>query len=220
MKTRRACFSNTSFQLRAFSLIELLTVIAVLSVLATALLPSLQGVMDGIQINGAASLVESEILLARQTAMTRNVPVEVRIYKNSDGDEDEQHWQTLAVVVPAMSSNEADAWISKPTKLPGNVIFDDGGNFSTILANARPLSSDFTFPSSSHESSTAPASVREKDYVAFRFAPNGSTYLNTSQSWLLTLKNLKSPPEGDRPSANFVSLVLDSLTGRVMTFQP
>lgn len=203
---------------KGFSLIELLSVMAVISTLAAVTLPAMRGTLDGISVSGAAGLTQSEILLARQTAMSRNMPVEVRLYKHDDGTGDA--WRVIGLVIPSAASGRAeDEWITAGKIIPGNVVIQDGTDFSTVLEKARPQS-DQIAPWSAQESATAPRLLRGKSYVGFRFNPDGSTNLPIGQAWCLTLKNPNSRPVGTKPAANFVAIVLDSLTGRTVAYQP
>ncbi len=198
-----------------FSLIELLTVMAVFSILTAATLPALRGTLDGYNISGAADLAGAEIALARQTAISRNLPVEVRIYEHDDGTG--LAWRVIGLVIPAAASGAAaDEWIAPGKVLPGNILFDDNGDFSTIVSKAEASS----VPRKGTEEPTAPGFIKNKNYVAFRFQPDGSTNLPSDQAWCMTLRSPRSQPEGAAPAANYVSIVLDSLTGRSMTFQP
>lgn len=200
-----------------FSLVELLTVMAIFSVLTAATLPALRGTLDGYNISGAADLAGAEIALARQTAISRNLPVEVRIYEHDDGTG--PGWRGLGLVIPSSASGAAaDEWIGQPKVLPGNILFDDNGEFSTIVSEAAAGAT--AIPRKDTELPTAPGFVKNKEYVAFRFQPDGSTNLPSGQAWCMTLRSPRSQPEGAAPAANYVSIVLDSLTGRSMTFQP
>jgi len=203
----------------AFSLVELLTVIALLSILAVATVPSLRGTMDGITINGAAGVIEAELSLARQTALSRNLPVEVRIYQHDDGTG--VAWRMVALVIPAsVTGKAADEWVSRGKVLRGSVVIDDAKEFSTVVSDAKKAGAGVVAPIRSEESASAPPLLREKAYVAFQFKPDGSTNLPNGQPWCLTLRNLNGHPSGNAPAANYVSLVLDSLTGRTIAFQP
>jgi uncharacterized protein (TIGR02596 family) len=207
---------------RAFSLVELLTVMALVSVLTMATVPALRGTLDGISISGAAGVAAAELSLARQTALSRNLPVEIRIYKHDDGGGDD--WRILAVVIPAESSGLArDEWVTAGKILPGQVIIEDTQSYSTILSEAVPTSpsAEKSGPWSSRETSdTAPRLLRDKEYVGFRFRADGSADLPSDRPWCLTLKNPHSKPVDGGPAANFVSLVIESATGRTLSFQP
>ncbi len=202
-----------------FSLIELLSVMMLLSVLAVAAVPAMKGTLDGINISGAAGVAQAEFALARQTAMSRNLPVELRIYQHDDGSG--LAWRAMSMVIPASMSGQAtDEWVTRGKVLPGGVAFDDTQEYSTMISQAQPTAGEPIAPWKTTEVSTAPALVRNKSYVGFLFNPDGSTNLPNGQPWCLTLKNPRSQSASGKPAANFVAIVVDSLTGRTMVYQP
>jgi len=205
---------------RAFTLIELLFVIALIAILAVATLPAMRSVLDGTNVNGAASMLEAMIATARQTAMSRNLPVEVRFYQDDDGTG--AAWRKVGVVIPASSSGlPTDQWIAPGKMLPGNVIMDAAAEFSTILSMATAPSGGATnAPWKSQEPASAPGSVQGKNYVGFRFNADGSSNLPANQAWCLALRNPYAAPAANTPAANFVALVLDPVTGRTLSYQP
>jgi len=212
--------SGPSRKRRAFSLVELLSVMAMVSVLTMAAVPALRGTLDGINVSGAAGVAEAELALARQTAMSRNLPVEVRFYRDDDGSGDA--WRLMAVVIPAWASGQpADEWISSGKPLPGSVVLDDASDFSTVLSRAAaPSGSAKKAPWIAQESADSPRAVRGKNYVGFLFNADGSTNLPGGQPWCLTMRNSHGKPSGTAPAANYVSLVLDPATGRTLSYQP
>jgi uncharacterized protein (TIGR02596 family) len=199
-------------------LVELLTVIAIISALAAATLPALRGTMEGLNISGAAEVAAAEMSLARQTAVSRNLPVEVRIYKLKDGAD--EVWRAMAVVVTrSASGRENDEWITPGRVLPGNVIFSDAQDYSTMITENGQGDG---LPVSGRESVEpgTPKMLRQQEYVSFTFRPDGSTTLASSMPWSLTLKSPNGRPAEGRPAANFIAIVLDAMTGRTMMFQP
>jgi len=196
--------------LGGFSLLELLSVVAILGILAVATLPALRGTLSGYQIHGAADVLGADMSLARQVAMTRNVPTEVRLYKiRRDGD-DQEEWCALGIVIPAAASGQsADEWVVAVRALPASVIVDGSATYSTLLDQPEAT-----------EAAGAPAMVRGKKYVAFQFNPDGSTNLSKNSTWSLTLRNAKGRPEGGAPAANYAVFVFDPLTGRASYYQP
>lgn len=224
--------NSTSLRSRsAFSLIELLTVLAIISVLAVATVPALKGTLDAFNVSGAADLAGSEISLARQMAISRNLPVEVRIYRETSASG--PAWRIIALVIPKEASGAVeDEWITAGKVLPGNVLFEDSNQFSTIISAAASnnyVDLNTVAPWSKTEQAAAPGLVRGKNYVAFQFKPDGSTNLPSADAsgdplpWCVTLKGARSQPAATGstgPSANYVAIVLDSLTGRSLTYQP
>ncbi len=202
-----------------FSLIELLSVLAIVSILAVTTMPAIRGTLDGVTISGAANVVESELAFARQVAMSRNLPVEVRFYKHDDGNG--MAWRAVASVIPAsVTGATADEWLSRGKVLPGNVVADDAQEFSTLISRAGTASVTNEGPWTATESSAAPGILRGKSYVGFRFRPDGSINLPNGQPWCVTLRSFTSRQAASAPADNYVSIVLDSLTGRTMSYQP
>ncbi|MBE7158365.1 MAG: Verru_Chthon cassette protein D [Rhodospirillales bacterium] len=223
---------------RAFTLVELLVVMAIIVVLMSLAMPALRGMLGGYNLTASSDNLAAQFSLARQTALGRNLPVELRIYNT--GTDSAPVWNSVAMVVPAVVSGRAsDEWVAKASVLSGSVIIDPGNSpqtgqpFSTLLTpsgSAAPTtaSPNATAPWSSREPATAPASVKNRKYVAFRFQPDGSTNLpaldasNKRLPWSLCLRNtgVAANPAGPGPAVNYVALVLDPATGRLLTFRP
>lgn len=203
-----------------FTLLELLCVIALIAILGVAALPAMQSVLNGANLKGAAGMVESIIAMARQTSMSRNLPVEVRFYEFDDGTG--EAWRKVGVLIPASSSGlPADQWITPVKLLPGNIIINDSGEFSTILSRATaPSGGEVIAPWLGQESMNAPKSVQGKNYVGFRFNSDGSSNLPSDQPWCLTLTPPLAEAAGNAPAANYVALVMDPITGRTLSYQP
>lgn len=200
-----------------FSLVELLTVVAIISVMAASTVPALRGTMEGASLAGAGEVLTSCITLARQTAISRNLPVELRIYRHDSGNG--EAFRLIGLVIPSSASGRSqDEWISSAKALPGHVVIDETGKYSTILSEAGTDAS--AAPWSGTESADAPGILKNKNYVGFQFRPDGSTSLSSDQAWCLSLKHPNSQPVADRPAANFVSIVVDSTTGRTLAYQP
>ncbi|XHR28894.1 MAG: Verru_Chthon cassette protein D [Chthoniobacteraceae bacterium] len=216
-----------------FTLLELLLVMAIVVAVMSTAAPAVRGTLDGVNLTGAEELVEGQLSLARQIAMSRNLPVEVRFYQ--DTSISSNPWRIVGMVIPAISTGQSkDEWVAAPAMLPGTVIVDTtaGKDFSTVLTNISadvPTSAnpDPVGPWKSQESNSAPYRVRGKSYIAFRFQPNGSTNLpasadaSSNQAWSISLKNLKDrSTNGVTPAANYIAVVIDPLTGRTLSYRP
>src|SRR5687767_15126302 len=64
-----------------FSLVELLVVIGIMVLLGAATIPAFTDMMRSSRLTAASRQLMDELGYARQTALSKNVPVEVRIYK-------------------------------------------------------------------------------------------------------------------------------------------
>ena len=70
---------------RGITLVEACAVISIGSILAAAAAPNLQGLIDSRRLDGAATLLATDIQFARSEAVARNLPVHLSFYANADG---------------------------------------------------------------------------------------------------------------------------------------
>ena len=222
---------------RAFTLVELLVVMAILGLVSVFLAPALKGTLDGINLTGAAETVSGQLSVARQTAISRSLPVEVRLYQyNYNGNG--LAYCVMALVIPSSVSGKAfDEWVVPGKVLSGGTVVDPGVSssgdaFSTLLltgTNQPPTTSspNPSGPWPAQESTGAPGILKSLKYVAFRFLPDGSTDLPPGSTaspspWCLSLKNpfALAATNKQTPAANYVCIVLDPLTGGTLMFRP
>lgn len=196
---------------RGFTLLELLVVIMVMVTLAVLTLPALSGPMQSLRLGGAAGKIESQFSLARQVALARNLPVEVRIYRDEDAGESGE-WNTVAVVIASSETGETLEWVTKAIPLPEGVVFDSDASYSSLLGGQTPYSGV--------EDAQAPASIRGKAYQGFAFVSDGATNLPSGSNWCLTLKPRGQSAGSDRPAQNFVTIVLDARSGQTIAYRP
>jgi uncharacterized protein (TIGR02596 family) len=218
-----------------FTLVEMLVVLAIIAILATMALPSVRGMLGSMDLRGAANVVVAQMELARQTASTRNVQVEVRIYQDSnvlDPTAKASAYRIIAVVIPALpNGTPADEFVSPGLPLPGDIVFDQTttpNDYSTLLDPAT-LDTSGTPRSLATEAATAPApfQLQKKPYMKFTYLANGTVNLTntstTSSNWCLSIRSLHAmaaTTPHPAPAANFVTLLLDPTTGRARVYQP
>jgi uncharacterized protein (TIGR02596 family) len=179
---------------KAFSLVELLIVILIIGIVAGFAVPAVTGMLRGSALSQASSQLVDTMSLARQTALSKNKIVEIRIYRFADNEvpgEDPTKPETGHF--RALQSFEiAESGVLLPTskvvRLPDNIIMNPGipggGMLSTILGDDR-LSTPQDPPSmiiqkkdfDTHAPELPRGVGLNYEYVALRFLPDGSTNL-------------------------------------------
>lgn len=192
------------FTPHAFSLVELLVVIALLAILSVAAMPAISSGLGSITLGGMGQRLMDEIALARQTAIVKNRSVEFRIYQNGEGD-----LVRTAVVIPAEGSRPEE-WQTNGREFTTGVILDE--EFTSAWSDSPQT-----------ENSTAgPGALRGLSFSAITFLPDGMVQTASPAADLLTLtlRNKNASDADTLPADNFITFVIDPLTGRVRLFQP
>ena len=70
---------------RGVSLIEACTVIAITSIVVGTSVPSLQGLIDGRRLQGAATTLATDVHFVRSEAVARNQPLRLSVYPSAEG---------------------------------------------------------------------------------------------------------------------------------------
>lgn len=212
MKTR-----STAHSPRAFSLIELLVVVTIISLLAVVSLPSYQKINRGHRLTVSAQTVADQLNLARQVAEARNRPVEVRLYKLPDFNQPTTGSPTTyrAVQIFLLDSSSTNA-ITKAAYLQQPIAI------STTEANTS-LMDDTDLPEQ-QPGTTAPKLAgfnTNYRYRSFLFMPDGRTDLAVGKSWYITFYSQQEPTTGSNNlPANFVTIQIDPQTGHLQQFRP
>jgi hypothetical protein len=82
-----------------------------------------------------------------------------------------------------------------------------------------------TVPARNWGEETLPSGEGAVKYQFIRFKPGGGTDLgingtSNNDKWFLTIKSANSPVSAKRPADNYVTAMLDPVSGRVRTFRP
>lgn len=225
----------------AFSLIELVVVIAIIAIIAGFIVPAATGVLRGSAITQASQILTDQISLARQLALSRNRAVEVRFYAYGDAESPGEDWTVQPSTtnpVPLLNPKAQFRAIqlfeilesgvavridsSKLERLPVSVVIEPNVTFSSLIKT----------PAITPNTTSDPDLPRKvgKNYVytSFRFLQDGSTNLSPTQAggWFVTIRNLTDIPVANELKnakgvpINFFTLQIDPVSGAIKGFRP
>jgi uncharacterized protein (TIGR02596 family) len=202
---------------KGFSLVEMLVVLTVVSILALLAVAGFSSTREANIANGA-QMVKGALKLARQIAVAQNRVTEVRFYENTTTPTGGPAYAALRVEVYDVTGTTATP-ASHIIYLPAGVIMVADTSYSTLLSpTTNPATRTENLPSSALRS-----------YTVVQFRPTGITTLSavgstpavgTSDQWFVTLKLASDPLKGSLPSANFVAVQVNPVTGETLLYQP
>ncbi|PTY02356.1 hypothetical protein DB346_09615 [Verrucomicrobia bacterium LW23] len=198
---------------RAFTLVELLVVLAVMAVVTTLIVSSF-GPADSNRLTTAANMVADQLALARQKAITANARVEVRFYQVPSAGSTTRVYRAMRSFVVGQDG------VSKPVStihyLPDPIAISD--------ADAMPAQNSI-FPTGVDTREDLPQSA-STPYRSFSFLPGGGTDLrtrtspNTKRQWYFTLRNPSSKIISNNLPANYVVIQVQEMTGGIRIYRP
>ena len=213
-------------QRSAFSLIELVVVIAIIAIIATFTVPAATTILRGSAITQASQTLTDQISLARQMALSRNRAVEVRFYQYADPEApgetvgDQSTWKYRAIQLFEIVESGVAIPLDKPQRLPVSVVIEPNIAFSTLIP-ATPTKPAATDPD-------LPRGIIKPNYryASFRFLQDGSTNLAPTSTWFVSIHNLTDTPTGttmkkaNGDPINFFTLQIDPVSGAIKGFRP
>jgi uncharacterized protein (TIGR02596 family) len=219
------------FRRAAFSLVELIVVIAIIAIIATFTIPAATTILRGTALNQAQQMVVDQFRLARQTALSRGHAVEIRFLQFADVEQPGETasnpatGQYRAIQVFEVLDNGVALPVDKPQRFPATVIMNSAGTSSNNLSSLLKAATQ-TVRSASADTRAIelPRGVkRNYNWVAVRFQPDGSTTLpmNLSTPWYLTIHEISSASITTIPAGfNFLTIQLDPGSGSIRTYRP
>lgn len=109
----------------AFTIIELLSVVAIMLTLLAVCVPGISGTIGGLKVTNAAEVVVEEIQVARATALARNAPVEIWFLKEGN--------RYQSVRSSLININNTSSWIGRTRRLPEGVAFASAQKYSNVI---------------------------------------------------------------------------------------
>ena len=107
---------------RGVTLVEACAVIAIVSILAAAAAPNLQGLIDSRRLDGTATQLATDIQFVRSEAVARNLPVRLSFYASAEGS---------CYVVHTGNADQCDCTAPGPAACTG-----DARQIKTVALNA------------------------------------------------------------------------------------
>lgn len=224
MKARCQNGSEPAHVRGGFTLLELLVVIAIIGLIVAVVTPSAASLMRGSQLTQGALMVGEQLHKARQLALSKNRPVEVRFYQYGDAGEQAAGSGSYFRALQLFEVQETGSFspLGKVTRIPDSVIIDGGATLSSLIGEAS-ASSKPALAAGSTLNVPLPRVGTQYNSVSFRFLPGGATDLpkTPGAAWFLTLHELK---DGDRlspvPPSNFFTIQVDPFNGHVKNHRP
>ena len=218
-KTPLAESEFTAFRLQTgFSLLELLVVIFIMAVLFGLVVPSVSNLLRSNDTTNAADKVLAVLSNARHEAIALNRAVEVRIYAYAERGEPGAVKRFRAIQTFLEPETPSRFWkpLDKLQKLPNSVAFDSGAILSPLIGSlpsylgSSGTTSDFRIPSIG----------TDYDFVRFSFRADGSTSLDKTQKWFITIKSLNEPGSSNDLPKNYAMVQVFPSRGAIKVYRP
>lgn len=191
----------------AFSLLEMFAVMAVMAILTALTVAGFRNIAASAGIGGSARQVADLISLARQTAIARSIPVEVRFYLlpgyQKPSDAPATVYRAAQLYVDDAVSPRA---LGRPLFLDTPVVLSDQADWNSFLS--------LTLKEGEFNG------YANAKFVSFRFKPNGISDLDPSQPWFLTVYSSAEAAGPRGVPRNFAVITVEPVTGNAAVFQP
>jgi len=197
----------------AFSMIEMIVVIAIVALLVTSTAPYVAGALNATRLRTAADAVYNRLIEAQSLAMLFNSETELRVYEVPDLIDPQSRptlrkLRLLTLQPPDANAEDAGGDVFEPVGSITNL--EQGFEINPTAKHSSIVDLGFTEPEREDEYGR---------YIAVRFRSDGSAGLQPGKPWFLTLHETDAHL-GDKKLKNFITIQIEPATGRLRTFQP
>lgn len=203
---------------RGFSLIEMITVIAVIGLIVAMTAPMLFSTLKANRLTAAGEELINRISLAQQMAVSRNHEVEMRFYSYSDPEDpgSAPHYRATLIVKPVVDpagTETKPVVLGEVSRLRNGIVVGDSEKLSPILAD--PARSSQTDTDQIIQGATA-------SYKSIRFRPDGTCDLTSvpADSYLTVVEERDMQSATGGIPKNFFAIQIDPYTSRCTTYRP
>jgi uncharacterized protein (TIGR02596 family) len=189
----------------AFSLIELLIVIAIMAILLALTVPAFNSISSGRKLDQAASQVVDNLSLARQTAMAHGCRVRWELADIGTGTNDYRIHRL--VEFKSGTWQAASKWVALDANVQVN---PDPARSGLIGSVTNSATTNFTYGGTNYSN---------KNAIPVTFLPDGTTLLSGSNTFL-TVEPIQGPKDASGKSPNWSCIVINPVTGRATAYRP
>jgi len=204
----------------AFTLVEILVVLAIISILIAFAVPALEPAIRGSKLKRSADELERALATAQQVAITENAPVRFRIYKYDDlsSPGTTEFFHSYRAFIRAIDPTdhtriieEDEITVVDRVTMPQPFVIAEDAQLSSLVMRSELMGDG---PENISRNQTA-------DYVEFEFRPDGSTSLATmnEEFWTLTILRETTAASASALPTEFMTLLIDPYSGRVKSYQ-
>jgi uncharacterized protein (TIGR02596 family) len=222
----------------AFSLIEMLIVLAMVSMLLVMAAPSLNGVLNAYRLSSAGDTMMGMISEAQQLASSSNKPIEIRFFKYADefGGNPSYRACMLFRVDQAVQGTGASATTSERLVPQGNLIKLPSGTMLVSDTDLSPLLQGDGPKDTAEGKPNGYSGVKDATYMALRFMTDGScrkvlpvssavpfaqlAYQALNQSYFTIVIDQGGAVNLGNLPKNFYTIQIDPFTSKARSYKP
>ena len=198
---------------RAFSLLELLVVVAILGMLMALTLPSMRSVLSANVITQGGQLVADQLMFARQEAIARNGDVAVRLCKFDDPNDARPGDVVGGLQSFRVKADGTREPLGRLVRMPTGATISTNTSLSGILLQT-------AFQTAGAQDPNLPGVGKNYSWLDVLFHADGATSLPQDSSRTNNFLTVVNSRDSEADPANYYSIMIESRNGRIKTFRP